>query len=247
MLSSITARVSKSRGGAVALGIAAAVLAGILLLVYLNRYRNNVNGENASTPVLVAKSLIPKGTSGTVIASKDLYQGAELKRKEIKVGAIADPAFLNGRVAVDDILPGQQLTTAEFTAATTNAVNTRITGKQRAISISIDNVHGSLSQLSPGDHVDVYIGLGASEGQQSVVKLFRQNVLVMSVPGAPDTGVGSAGTQSGNLVLRINNEKDAAAFAFAADNTQLTFVLRPQSGARKTTPTTATIQSLLGR
>ncbi len=244
MLSSFTARISRSRGGAVALGIAAAVLAGILLLLYLNQYRDNVNGENAETTVLVARALIPKGTSGTVIGTKELYQGAQIKRKEVKAGAIADPSYLNGRVAVDDVLPGQQLTTADFTLATTNAVNTKITGKQRAISVSIDNVHGSLSQLKPGDHVDIYVGIGATGGGQALVKLFRQNVLVMSVPGAPDTGVAGAGQQTGNLVLRIN-EKDAAAFAFAADNTQLWFVLRPASGARKTTPQTATIQSIL--
>ncbi len=247
MLTGLTTRFTGSRGGAILLGIAAAVLAAILLLVYLNSYRDSVNGDNTPTPVLVAKAFIPKGTSGTVIGTKQLYQGAEFKRKDVVAGALADPAYLNGRVAVTDILPGQQLTAGDFTTAKTNAVVTRITGKQRAISVNIDNVHGSLSELKPGDHVDIYIGLGAKGGTgQGMVKLFRQNVLVMAVPGKEPGGPNINETgPSGNLILRVDNEKDAAAFALAADNTQLWFVLRPQSGAKKTTPATATIDTLL--
>ncbi len=247
MFSTLTARLSGSRGGAVLLGVAAAVLAAILLLVYLNRYRNSVNSDNASTPVLVAKALIPKGTSGTVIGTRQLYQGAEFKKKDVKAGALADPAYLTNRVAVTDILPGEQLLAADFTTATTNAINTRLTGKQRAISVSIDNVHGSLSQLQPGDHIDIYVGLGArGSNGQSIVKLFRQNVLVMAVPGKTTAANISGDTgPSGNLILRINDDKDAAVFAYAADNTQLWFVIRPSSGARPTHPETATIDSVL--
>ena len=247
MMSSIAAKFSGSRGGAIMLGVAAAVLAAILLLVYLNRYRNSVNSDNATSPVLVAKTLIPKGTSGTIIGTRQLYQGAEFKKKELKAGALSDPAYLADRVAVSDILPGEQLTAADFTSATTSAINTKITGKQRAISVSIDNVHGSLSELTPGDHVDIYIGLGArGSNGQALVKLFRQNVLVMGVPGKASSGNISGDTgPSGNLILRVNQQKDAAAFAYAADNTQLWFVLRPASGAKATTPQTATVDTLL--
>ena len=49
--------------------------------------------------MLVAKDLIPKGTSGTVIAEKQLFQAATLAKDDLKVGAISDPAYLNGRVA----------------------------------------------------------------------------------------------------------------------------------------------------
>ena len=137
-----------SRRAAILLSIAALAIAAILLIVYVQSYRNSVSGENAPTSVIVAKSLIPAGTSGTIIATKQQYQATTLPQKDIKVGAISDPAYINGRVAVADIVPGQQLTTADFTVPTTTAVTTKITGKQRAISVSVDNVHGSLSQLS---------------------------------------------------------------------------------------------------
>src|SRR5215203_929621 len=98
MINSLSGKVASSRSWAIGVGIGAAVLAGLLLLVYLNRYRDSVNGETAPTPVLVAKALIVKGTSGTVIAGKELYQGASIPNKDVKVGAIADPAYLSGRV-----------------------------------------------------------------------------------------------------------------------------------------------------
>ena len=61
---SLTTKVTQSRGWTLALGIAAAALAAILLIAYLVQYRSSVNDSTAPTPVLVAKSLIPKGTSG---------------------------------------------------------------------------------------------------------------------------------------------------------------------------------------
>ncbi len=110
----VTSRIGNSRNWTLALGIGAALLAAILLVVYLNRYRSSVNAENAATPVLVAKNLIPKGTSGTIIAKQELFQVASLPKNDLKVGAISDPAFLNGRVAATDIFPGQQITTADL-------------------------------------------------------------------------------------------------------------------------------------
>jgi Flp pilus assembly protein CpaB len=182
--------------------------------------------------VLVAKQLIPKGTPGTLVASQSMYAPTTLPRKEVEVGAIADPSYLSGRAAAADIFPGQQFTAVDFAAADTAAVDSQITGTQRALSISLDNVHGSLSQLQSGDSVDIYTGVAG------VVKLFRPNVKVLAVPGVPGPSGG------GNLVLRVET-KDAANFAFAADNTQLWFVLRPVIGAKPTKPATANSQSVL--
>src|SRR5512133_2886505 len=113
MSNTFTGKVSgrmSSRGWALALGIGAVVLAAILLVVYLDRYRARVSGRNAPTPVLVAKRLIPSGTPGTLVASQSMYAPTTLPRKEVEVGAIADPTYLSGRAAAADIFPGQQLT-----------------------------------------------------------------------------------------------------------------------------------------
>jgi Flp pilus assembly protein CpaB len=227
-----------SRGWAIALGIGAIVLAAILLVVYLDRYRARVGGENAPTPVLVAKQLIPKGTPGTLIASQAMYAPTTVPRKEVEVGAISDPSYLSGRAASTDIFPGSQFTTTDFATSSNTSVDSQIVGDQRAISISIDNVHGSLPQVQPGDSVDIYIGLGG-RGGQAEYKLFRPNVKVLAVPS--ESGPSGGG---GTLVLRMLT-KDAATFAYAADNAQLYFVLRPVVGAKPTKKSSATAATLV--
>ena len=91
MQQAVKGKIGTSRGWTLAFGIGAALLAAILLVVYLNRYRSSVNAENAATPVLVAKNLIPQGTSGTIIAKQELFQVASLPKNDLKVGAISDP------------------------------------------------------------------------------------------------------------------------------------------------------------
>jgi Flp pilus assembly protein CpaB len=235
MSNTLTSKVSgrmSSRGWAIALGIGAIVLAAILLIVYLDRYRARVGGQNAPTPVLVAKQYIPAGTPGTLIASGPMYAPTTLPRKEVEVGAISDPQYLSGRAASLEIFPGQQFTATDFATSDTSSVDSQITGEQRAISISMDNVHGSLSQLQAGDSVDIYIGVGG------VMTLFRPNVKVLAVPAQAGPSGGS------NLVLRITT-KEAADFGFAADNAQLYFILRPVVNAKQTKPSTANAATVL--
>ena len=235
MSNTMSTRVSgrmSSRGWAIALGIGAIVLAAVLLVVYLDRYRARVGGANTPTPVLVAKQVIKKGTPGSIITGQVMYEATQLAKKEVEVGAIDDPQLLTGRVAATNIFPGQQLTTADFVAGgTDSSVVSQIVGTQRALSIAIDNVHGSLSQVQAGDFVDIYTAVNGE------VCLFRPNVKVLTIP----TTTGPSGT--GNLVLQVDT-KDAADFAWAADNTQFTFVLRPVAGAKPTAPRCSDLGSL---
>ena len=236
MSNTLTSKVSgrmSSRGWAIALGIGAILLAAILLIVYLDRYRARVGGESAPTPVLVAKQYIPAGTPGTLIASGPMYTPTTLPRKEVEVGAISDPQYLSGRAASAEIFPGQQFTATDFATSDTASVDSQITGEQRAISVSVDQIRGSLSQVQAGDSVDIYIAVTGA------VKLFRPDVKVLAIPSVPGPTGGS------NLILRVPS-KDAAKFAYAVDNAQLWLVLRPVVGAKPTKPTTATAASVIG-
>ena len=157
-----------------------------------------------------------------------MYAPTTLPRKEVEVGAIADPQYLTGRAAATDIFPGQQFTALDFAADPNATVKSLIVGTQRALSISIDNIHGSLSQVAAGDSVDIYVAVSG------VVKLFRPNVTVLATPTP----------EGGNLMLRVET-KDAADFAYAADNTQLWFVIRPLIGAKPTARDTASAATVL--
>src|SRR5512132_575850 len=142
-----------TRRGSLLLGAAAAVLAAIVLLVYLHSYRNSVNSASAPASVLVARSLIEKGTPGDYIGSNQQFQVASVPGKELQAGALTDPAALSGRVAVTKIYPGQQLTAEAFAYATPGSLQTRLSGTDRAITVQIDAAHGMIGQIGDGDHV----------------------------------------------------------------------------------------------
>src|ERR1700751_4372271 len=89
-----------TRQGTVLLGVIAAVIAAIALLVYLNHYRSSGNGKTAPIQVLVAKSLIQKGTSGEVVGTNGMYEITSIPKDQVKTGAFVDPASLTGKVAL---------------------------------------------------------------------------------------------------------------------------------------------------
>src|SRR4051812_47311655 len=110
----MSSKLLTTRRGTIILGIAAAILAAIVLLVYLNQYRNSVDTNVQPISVLVAKSLIQKGTPGSIVGTTGLFQVATIPRNQVKTGAFVDPKTLTGKVAATDIYPGQQITATDF-------------------------------------------------------------------------------------------------------------------------------------
>jgi len=242
MSNSMTSRLATSRGGAVLLGIVAALVAAILLTVYITHYRSSVKSDSAPASVLIAKRLIPAGTSGSEIGTKQLYTVASVPRDRVLIGAITDPAGLNGIVTSRDIFPGQQLTTDDVATSdtgTTGNLSSALKASERAVLIQLDALNANLSNLRTGDHVDIYQQVTSSSG--TIIKLFRSNIPVLQVSTG---GTTDQGTAAGEIVLDVPS-RDAADFLFAAKHTELSLVLRPASGASPTPPTTANRQSML--
>lgn len=231
MSNTFASRISQSRGWTVVVGVAAAVLAAVLLVVYLVQYRNSVDETVAPTPVLVAKKLIPKGSSGTVIGQNDLFQSAKLAKDDLKAGAIADPAYLQGRVTLADIFPGQQITAADLSVAATTALPAQISGTERAVQLPVDGSRALAGNLADGDRVDVYVALNV--GNQAQLGLLASNIFVLRAPTAA----------SASVIVRVSSAQGARLMS-AVDNGRLWFVLRPQVGASKTPPISVAPDSL---
>ena len=237
--------ISTRRGAALVAGVTA-VLAALVLMVFLNQYRNSVNGDGKPVTVLVAKRLIEKGSSGTVIAEKSIFQTARIKKSELKDGAVADPSNLRGMVAVDDIYPGEQFVISDFAQAT-GGVRERITGNERAISLPLDNSHGMIGDVQTGDHVDVYVvlqasGSTASGENRSILKTLIQDAVVLRAPKKARAGMGAANVDQ--VVLRATDAQ-APKLAFASDNGKIWIVLRPKIGAEQGPPRFEYERSLL--
>ena len=237
MESILSSKLFATRRGTIMLGIGAAVLAAIALLVYLNHYRSSVNSGVQPMSVLVAKSLIQKGTPGDVIGSTKLFQVTSIPRDQVKNGAYVDPKTLTGQVAAVDIYPGQQLTSADFVVGNVNALTQRLARDQRAVVVPLDSPSEVGGQITTGDHVDVWVLLSAqgSNGvSRPVARQLLQNMYVLN-----------AGLGGGNVTIRAT-PKQAGTLIFASSNAKIWLVLRPAVGSTTTTPPQITSGDLVG-
>jgi Flp pilus assembly protein CpaB len=243
----VVQKMLSTRGGTIALGGVAALMSAFVLLLYLNQYRSSVNADSEPVTVLVARTLIEKGMPGDVVGLRRLFESDQAPKSQIKDGAITDPATLRGRVAVEDIYPGQQLTVTDF-GVTTDALGARLAGKHRAIAVPLDSARGMVGKVEPGDRVDVLAGFnvlaagGTGQGRP-VVKVIMQDALVLDAPATTNAGVGTV-NQTANVVLRVNRDQ-AVEIAWAVDNGKVWVVLRPRAGAPPTRPGVVTAESLL--
>jgi Domain of unknown function (DUF4349) len=153
---------------AVALALAAA---GVLGLTRSN-VPTRVSGENAPTPVLVAKQLIPTGTPGSIVATNGMYAATTLPQKEVEVGAVADPSYLAGRAAAADIFPGQQITSTDFAASDTASVDSQVTGlraQRVTATLSVEVKDSDAVSRAAQDALDLTRSLGGYVVNSSVV------------------------------------------------------------------------------
>ena len=112
-------RVASALSGVVTV-VAALVIAAVFYLdvhdrlnaAFTDTYR--LDEEGFPTPVLVAKQTIPVGTPGMIVATQAMYEAMIIPKREVVEGAIADPSFLRGRATAVQLLPGEQLTAADF-------------------------------------------------------------------------------------------------------------------------------------
>lgn len=229
----MSSKLFTTRQGTVLLGVIAAVIAAIALLVYLNHYKSTVVQPNVD--VLVAKRLILSGTTGAVIRTAGgYYTVTSVPSKQVKTGAILDPATLANRVAVTEISPGQQLTAADFGPASAS-VATQLNKNQRAVVVALDSPQQVGGQIAAGDHVDVWVLTTAQAGNgavQPIAKLLFQDMYVLGLSGSNVT-LEATPTQSGQLI-------------FASQNDTIYLALRPTIGTTPKTPV-ITAGSVTGR
>jgi Flp pilus assembly protein CpaB len=219
-----------TRRGTIVLGIAAAGLAAIVLLIYLNQYRDSVGTADTPVPVLVARKVIEIGTPGEVVQAQGGYEFAQTAEEYVKIGAISDPNALDNTVAITQVAPGQQLTTADFQAVASSGVGAQLEKGQRAVAIPIDTHRGLIGRLMAGDKVDIYADLVRPNGE-AVVKLMLQDIYVLEAPGATSSGV-SGNSNESNVLVRVDSQQ-AAKLAWVTEHGKAWFVLRPRLGAKK--------------
>jgi Flp pilus assembly protein CpaB len=244
----LATKLVSTRKGTLIVALLIALLAGASILLYLNSYRDSLKAQGALVTVLVAKQTIPKGTSGSVVASKDLYTVTTIRESQLLEGAMSDPATLRDKVATREIFEGAQLTATDFGSAG-DTLAPRLTDRQRVISLPLDSAHGLIGAVEVGNHVDVFAGFNVTkigpngapiEGGQG------RPILRKILSDVPVLAIGEKGRGSGptNVSLRVDND-GAAKAAFGAEYGAIWLALRPSAGAKAVPPDIVTIETLM--
>ncbi len=232
-----------TRAGALALAVLCAVAAAAILVFAMGQYRHNVQTITKQSTVLISTGEIQTGTLGAAVAAKGLFKTSPILATQVSAGAITDAGYLQGKVAASNILPGQQLTTADF--ITPPGVLGQLYPEQRAVSVAIDEAHGDTDVVHAGDRVDVYGEF--TVGTRPVVTLMVADALVLKPAGgasATAAGTTGAGTATGSSLVLAVTTTAAPAVAFAADNGKIWIVLRPLRAA-PTDPAVTTLSSIM--
>jgi pilus assembly protein CpaB len=227
-------------------GAFAAILAGAILLFYVAQYRDSVKKDQQPIAVLVAQDYIQKNTPGSVVASQNMYTISKLPQDRVENGAITDPNALKGKVAVEDLYPGKQLTESDFVSA--KSVPASVINKyQRAVAVPLDSAHGLIGYVQPGDHVDVLAGfsvIGSDGKQHPILKTIMQDILVIDAPASGKSSGLGASSQTENIVLDMTDEQ-AADLAFSSDNGKVWIILRSGNGSLQHQEQIVTLDTLL--
>jgi pilus assembly protein CpaB len=175
-----------------------------------------------------------------------MVKATQIVAKQVVGGALADTSALQGRVAVRDISPGEQLTAADFT--TNGGFPAQLAPAERAVTLSLDSEHGMLGVINTGDHVDVYAGVSeqAAAGQTSpILRLLIPNVAVLKAGSdTSTTGIATGSNSTSQVTLNVP-DGEVGALAWAADNGKVWLVLRPANATATPAPSAVTVQSML--
>jgi Flp pilus assembly protein CpaB len=242
-----------TRQGSLMLALLCAVCAAGVLVFALGRYKSNVQQPVPQATVLVATGEIAKGTTGSEIAAKTLYKATPVATTAVTPGAMTDAAQLSSATASSDILPGQQLTSADF--ATILNVGEVLKSNQRALEIAVSGANGAVDITQPASRVDIYLSgdsadvpgtaaatktgvtgtAGTAASLPGTARLLASNVLVLKPATATPVTIGNLPVPGSTLVLALNNTQVPE---MIANSGNLYLALRPSTKPTPSNPTT---------
>lgn len=241
----ITLKPTSTPAGALAGAAVASLLAGVLVFAAMGSGGDATGvAPSAVTSVIVADRMIPKGSAGEAIAAGRIARPADVRNGAVDDGALTSISDVRGKVATQDIYPGEQLTADDFKAAGTRTITTKLSGSVRGISIPLDEAHGLVGQAEPGDHVDVYASLSTRAANGDTVPVLKPIATNIEVLASPEESDGKA-QAAGNVVTLRMIGRQAAQLAFASDNGKVWMVLRPPTGAVENSTSPVTLRSLM--
>lgn len=229
-----------TRQGSLTLALLCAVCAAGVLMFALGRYKTSLKPAVQQATVLVSTGVIHKGETGQEIAAQHLYKSTPVVSTQVAPGALSDAVAIAGQTARADILPGQQLTAADF--STLVGLDQTLARNQRAVAVSIGESPGITDALQAGNRVDVYSLFTPKTGAPELV-LLNANAEVLK-PATPVAIKSGSQTITGSSMLLALDDNKANQVIFSALQGSLYLALRPLKSSQ-TPPYATNLSSVL--
>jgi pilus assembly protein CpaB len=213
-----------------------AALGASLVGFYVYNVNQRVKARQAPQQILVAKKLIPAGTTGDTAANDGDLQFMQVPKAAIAVGALDKIDPVASLVALAPIYPGEQILRAKFGKQGDSTALSIPTAGTMALSMSLGGPARVNGFVVPGSEVAVFLTRGGS------TELILDRVKVIGVGTrtlVPSSG--QAAQQQSDVVTFGVTQAQAQKLIFAqsAGAIYLT-LLTPDSTVSRLPPTTVT-------
>src|ERR1035437_4979440 len=211
------------------IAVGLAIIAAILVSVYVTQYKNHVENGQSGATVYVAARDIPSGTPGDELIDGKYLRKESVKKVNVVRGAITSPTQVGARYVTETIYEGDQLSLRRFGEAGAEGARGQLNGAQRAVEIDAKPAQVLAGTLKTGDHVDVVATWPAPEGSSHhVSKVVLRNLLVLGAPEGGSSGgsVTSGSSATTTVQLRVTDTQSSKLF-FVVKNGEWTLAIRP--------------------
>jgi len=193
--------------------VAAVVLAAaasVLAYTYLTEADARAQDKTELVDALVARNVIPKGTSGATVLEESLLETKKVQRSAVPDAAMTSADGIKGLVASSAISKGQFIVSDSFVAASqVDGFSTSVKDGKQAISFSVDMSHGVAGFIQPNDSINV---MYSWEGGDKITNSETVKTTAFLLPGLRVLAVGrtTAATQPAPAAEGETTETTAA-------------------------------------
>jgi Flp pilus assembly protein CpaB len=206
----------------IGIAVALAAVAALLTSFYVTSYKRHVQRGEDQVTVLVAKHDIAEGTPGGEAAHALVAE--EVPRRSVVPGAISSRDQIQGLVATQKTLEGEQITTRRFSPVAQRGPRADLKGNLRAMKIAGDANQTLAGVLRDGDHVDLVATFKYHfvnhQDNFSAARVVLRDLKVLDAPSGPAAGAKlTSGLQDHFPVLLAVTDQQAQKLNFVMTTT----------------------------
>jgi len=176
-----------------------AALGTVLVFMYAQNAKNAAADGQAIVKVLVAKTQIDVGTTGSTASANGAFEQREVPASTVVAGALSDAAPLASLVALVPVFPGQQIIAAQW-GATNQISGIVLPPGTIAIQVQLGDVERVAGYVTPGSQVAIFTTgtqpATAGTPAGGVARVLVPKALVLAVGSATATSGQSGSTSS---------------------------------------------------